>query len=477
MSVKEESCIQRVKKLTPYLLILCVYSFNVLFLYSQNVKEISIAEVLMPLFAMLMFGYAVMGIALLMFKNGFSAALFSAASGFLFMNYGIIEKIVRRTIPVLRPWHVIPIALTAMGIMIFYLHKKAPSVIIGVDTILCIALGALIIFNLLGAVPSELSKLKSTDSENEFDNLTIDKKSDRPNIYYLLCDEYASNKQLEEYMGYVNEPLDKMFRDNKFNASLNSFNDSIYTETVMTNIFMLDYVADGTESATVNLQRRKEAPLHKILQNAGYNERGIGETSWVGITNNAMSTNTGAVTAQGSSFTSLLLNGTLLDNKLSILSHEDESAKLVSDSLDALDNIEIVPNSSTFTFFYICSPHEPFYFNKDGEMNAASKILYDGSDDNSAYLGQLQYITQRMGKACANIIEKDKDAVIILCSDHGYRYEKNTPRKDCERILNGLYFKGEEVSEFEGKSGVNTMRLVLNKLLDLNMPYVELPNE
>jgi len=86
------------------------------------------------------------------------------------------------------------------------------------------------------------------------------------------------------------------------------------------------------------------------------------------------------------------------------------------------------------------------------------------------------------------IIKNDPNSIIILQSDHGYRYPdflKNLYNIDIydmsvespymRNILNAVYYQGQFI-DIDNYSGINTVRTVLNKLLNTDFEMIEQPN-
>lgn len=83
------------------------------------------------------------------------------------------------------------------------------------------------------------------------------------------------------------------------------------------------------------------------------------------------------------------------------------------------------------------------------------------------------------------IIANDPEAIIIIQSDHGYRYPTHLQfwyginQYDVEEeapymrnILNAVYYQGEDIY-IDNYSGLNTLITVLNKLLDVDLQMVD----
>ena len=109
-----------------------------------------------------------------------------------------------------------------------------------------IVFSILIMFNLLIATPKIIQNITSRSSEisinkNEFMDGDI---TDRPNIYWMIFDEYSNFNVLKKYFDYDNKPFADFLEKNKFTVSYDSTNDSYQSLTVLTNYIHLDYLVD-----------------------------------------------------------------------------------------------------------------------------------------------------------------------------------------------------------------------------------------
>lgn len=460
---------EKVKKTVPFILPFVIYAFPAVFLYANNVREAELSDMLPAMLALVGIGYVIFAAALCVYRKVMAAALFSAVFGLVMLNYAFVEKLAHRLLPLMRIWQLVPIIAVSIAVAVYFLCCKNSSLAKTATLLTTICFAALIVINLATALPTEISKLSHAEAGTVADSVKLSAKQDRPNIYYILMDEYASFYQTEQYLGYVNEPMQSIFDKNGFNVSYTSFNEANSTEIVMTNALALDYVVDGSTTHAEMLEMRREGDLHKLLNKAGYTERGVGSTGWLGIkSETVLEGGTAVTTAAGDGFWDLLIKNTVLYDANAIASHAQNVLELIQDSLVALKTLARSPNSSVFTMYYICSPHEPFFFKSDGTINMAGDYAGDSGKTTDAYVQQLQYITTRIGEAVSDIIDKDPGGIIILCSDHGLRGTDVTPEGEDRRILNGLYYQGEAF-DIEGKSTVNTLRSVLSRLLDIQL--------
>lgn len=452
---------------------LLVWIYPVFFLYAQNVKEVNFSETLKATGILLLCSILILLMGRVFLNSWESAAVFSSLQGILLGNFTFLLDPVQEMLPMVRYWHLITVFIV-LGIAIVKLIEKKVILLRNILLLFCIACISLILINGITSVPVIISKVATTyqaDSDDNAKNITLDSTSKR-NIYYLLCDEYASFEQLEKEFNYKNIELENTLKELKFNISYTSANECQSTKIVMTNVMSLEYLADADTTAVEIQNILADSYVKKLLLNQGYYLQGIGNTAWLGI-DGTQNTASGATTSEGETFTQLALAKTFLAPF--IKRNYSESARVIYDSLIQLNNMEITPDSAIFTLFYVCAPHHPYYFDNKGNPNPVTKYYnYDGKNADS-YIGELEFLNRQISSALERIVLEDPNAIIVLCSDHGNRFGI-TDQSLCTKILNAVYYGGELKSDIEGKSGINTLVYIFNNEFDLGLPYKDLPN-
>ena len=141
----------------------------------------------------------------------------------------------------------------------------------------------------------------------------------------------------------------------------------------------------------------------------------------------------------------------------------------------------------TLTIGYVSCPHPPFVIDEEG--GAVDYRNTSNWADKSLYLNQLKYVNACMENAVDGILQNDRNAIIIIQSDHGVRYPYHmmecygTPEYDAtietpymQNILNCVYYQGKEM-DIEGESGINTLRIVLNEIFMTNYEMLDNPEK
>lgn len=450
---------------------LLAWIFPVLFLYFQNVKETAFREAFIPCGILLGCGIVAFLLGLVIFRSLSSASVFSLLLGILLGNFALVLKVIQMLIPSVRYWHLMYVGVIVIVLLCVFLRKKNFEK--EVQSIAAIVLAGLIALNLITAAPTILQRISEASNQTQQNaQMAGESEDEKRNIYYLLCDEYASFAQMEQEFQFDNAEFKTALQKLGFNISETSRNDCSETVVVMANMMQLDYVAT-TGNTSVELENlTKNGRLQEILTEQGYTLRGVGDTEWLGIEGSVESSD-GAKTADGTNLTLLALKKSFLYPFAE--PNRNEQAQAIVQSFDDLNSMAIDPNSGVFTMFYVSAPHHPYLLDKNGNMTTPDKWANDDlGSNNDAYLGMVMYVNNRVVPAVTRIVEQDPDSIIVLCSDHGNRFGAVTEEMK-SRILNVVYYGGEEITELEGLSGVNTLRCILNREFNMGLDYISLP--
>lgn len=465
MDSNKKSFIRCICILTP----IFVWTHPINFLYAQNIKEVNFSETRNAYITIVICAIVFWLLGIGLFKDCIIAGLYSSIMGIVLGNFNYLLNFIQSILPDLRYWHILTFFILLITYVVATMSREK-SFSTNLLKILFLVFTLLFCINFIPAIPTAINKIvisKQTYEENEKPQ-NIPSQEKGKNIYYLLCDEYASFQQLEKEYNYKNTDLVNALTELGFNISHNSWNKSNATKQVITNIMLLDYVVDENTTDIEIEKYLKNSTVKTILLNNGYCIRGIGLTDSVFGVEGTQNLVKEATTSEGDNFTHIALKTSFLFPFL----YRDYSAEaaIILNTLETINQIEIIPDSSTFTFFYVCAPHHPYYFTKNGDLNPVSKYYnHDGTNDKS-YIGEIEFLNHKLIPALERIVRLDPDAIIVLCSDHGNRMGVDDISMSY-KILNAVYYSGETLPDIDGKSGIDTLIYIFNNVFDLKMNY------
>lgn len=472
------------------LLVLCISIFPVVFLYCNNVGEMTVQELATPLAVYAGLGVAVWLVSFIFLRGrsfqGLVAALWSVA----LLHYAYVDDLLRQIMPEARYAHSMILLITVLIYISLLICKMKPDTARMATQIGCAVVAVMLAVNGVTAVVNTPAKTEDTPAAATPVPVHITSaNTDKPNVYWLLFDEYSSNQVLETYYHYDNSAFTDMLESLGFNVSYTSRNDSCDTLTVMTNMMNLDYIVKtSTPVETKKQYWAGNSVIQQMFEANGYTYLGVGNSDTFlvpPINRDVTSASFGqAVTVDGTSVNSLLINRTIL--KPFLVSNGLDETYIASD--DYFNNVIHINyfnywqklsvyehTDSRFTFGYLILPHQPFVYTASGA--AVDPHHYNDWADTRYYLDQLIYTTKLITKQIQTILQNDPDCIIVLQSDHSARRLLNDTLNFTEAstsCFNAVYYRGEPM-EVEGLSGINLWRYVLNRLFGTEYDELQLP--
>lgn len=472
------------KKLGIQLLtVITISAFPVIFLYCKNSDQVDIKEITIPLLLFLGLGLLLFFALLCIVKSVDRAVLTSVLFIFIITNFRILEKFIKIFFPSLKYWHTVPI-IFLIGLHITFIIWKflSKDILSDVIKVLCIVFTFLLIMNMIlgfsGAKKNfETKKQMDNNDKIYFQNQNsglIDGKIS-PNIYLLLFDEYANFPQMKKYYNYDNLPLESFLKNNNFSISYTSHNESISTQTILTNLMNLEYLVNDSMSDIEKINIRKNGKLFNYIKSNGYTVDILEVGDFLGghmPNKEAAVEKSKATTINGETIVDLCIQQSIFYPfyKSGV---ESERLEPIIELVSYLSQKENLPRENTFTIVYLCIPHQPFWVDENGMTIPLSQSV--NWEDKRYYLGQYKYTTKLMLQILDNIVKNDPNSIIFLQSDHGARGREEFTLEFQSNNLNAVYYKGEKNINVEGMSSVNILRYILNKLWGTTYEMLTVP--
>ena len=469
----------------PGILLCCMAALlPAVMLYFPNMEEIPLTGML-PYFG-IMAGIGVLAWAgmYLVFRRKGLAAVAAAVWLLVLLNVGRLVPVIRERWPLAGIRIFAPVTLVFLALATFGLSRLSEDFLGDAVKVMCLALAA---FILTTAVPQFFRSPETGEEEEETEavsryDLTPAEGTDRPNIYWILADEYAGLDQLEKYYHYDNSPFYDRLREMGFTVSDHSYNWSTDTYTILRDIMSLNYTkSPGKTMAKRRAVTDRDLPLWTMLRSLGYEVCEAESTNKFRLVNRLQKeiVDDSPRTADGSAVANLLLKYSLLYR------YENEILRVLAPSMADATAKEAVLNvfrwaedpesihlpGPSFTLIYVKCPHEPFVFDRNGNGVAAEN--QKNVKDKKYYLDQLIFATKHLEKICVNITAEDPDAIVVLQSDHGHRFVDNGTYLDISNVMNAVYFRGQPIDGVENMNALNTWRAVMRKQFRLDLPEVK----
>lgn len=313
----------------------------------------------------------------------------------------------------------------------------------------------------------------------------------KPNVYFLLFDEYAGYKSLQDSFGFKNDSLYHYLQQQGFKV-LPTFSNYDFTPYSMSSILNMQYVAGSYNSQVItqaDIQQRfgeiRFAQVPAIFSSMGYQ---VNNYSIFDFENNpALSKTNGLFPIHANLLTNKIFHKRLLKDigwwfvtgrfqvpfiKKNILYRDDDYNKKVEEKV-----LEAAATKSTqpkFCYAHFFLPHGQYFRDSTGRLNSPDQIsdLYN----KSLYLSYLKYTNTVMSKLVKNIVAADPGAIIIIMSDHGF-YDYNSPGDyDAYNFDNICMAKLPAVATDSvnlPRSNVNVFRYLFNNCYNQSLPYLK----
>jgi len=309
----------------------------------------------------------------------------------------------------------------------------------------------------------------------------------KPDIYFLVFDEYSSTKALKETWHYDNSDLDSFLVKKGFRLLPDSRSNYNFTEFSIASTLNMDYLNIPDPSAcTVKdyntcFELIKNNRVSSILSSIGYD---IVNYSIFDIQKNPspvkehfLPLKTRLITSQTFSsrvrkdLSHLFVAGKFevkwLSDDLIYTTYKNNQKIITAILTDSNDDT----NKPRFVYSHIEMPHPPFYYNRYGQQKSKEEVIRDNMTmDMSAYLDYLPKTNEVIKQIVNNILDHPKRPVaIVLMGDHGYREKQE---KDFQfRNLNAVYLSSGNYSGFyDSITNVNEYRVLFNNLFNAALP-------
>lgn len=315
---------------------------------------------------------------------------------------------------------------------------------------------------------------------------------EKPDIYYIIFDSYSSSSILRQEFSYNNSEIESNLKENGFQIISGSKSNYNLTPFCISSTFDLNYIpeVDTTKKHLIKdyhnmIERIYTNSLFTILKNQGYNiyNHSIFDVKDFPSTVPRFDEWKTYRLFQQYNIVRKTYNeiGWQLPRWIKISfgrepseTYLDERNAHDSATLDHLfSTIELNTPSPKFVYSHILIPHSPYMFDSSGKKIKPAHFLTP-EEDKKAYINQLIYSTSIMKRLLEKIKPTlQKPAVVIIQGDHGYRFFDPSKTQYEFPNLNAIYFPPKyNFIANDSITGVNTFRLVLNKLFKQNYPIL-----
>jgi len=312
----------------------------------------------------------------------------------------------------------------------------------------------------------------------------------RPDIYFILADEYAGNTELKDMFGFDNNDFTNELTKRGFHVIQESYSNYNYTPYAIGSILNMDYIPTiknkpGEQNLTASYKSIRENRLLKFLLSHQYQFYNYSVFDFEGypssINKGLLPVNTKLISSQ------TLISRLNRDLRFNLITRLQSKKELKKWTYSTKENNELIynltwklPEKKTtqpkFVYTHLEMPHYPYYFNKEGKEQPFETLLEGNQVNKNNYIEYLQHTNKELLKLVNNILATSvTPPVIILMGDHGFRHFTQ-PIDDRYHYLNlsALFLPDKNYLPYKDSlSGINFFRIFLNNQFRQKLNYVK----
>jgi sulfatase-like protein len=468
-------------------------AFPVIYLWARNLNNgTTFHDAALPLLVVVGSAGALFGLAILLLRDARKAGVIVSLLVLAFFSYGYVSTALQSwtvgSIHLGRSAVLLPVALllTAGGIV---LTMRAGPRLPGLTRGLNFVAAGLVLVNVATIA---LYQFRSNASGEQFlragdlrlPHRVVASPPPRPDIYYIILEEYAGEATLRDQFGYDNSPFLNFLSDRGFYVAHHSTANYPRTELSVAsslNMKYLDFLSSemGPNSGdfTPLVHMVQDPQVARLLKSLGYRYIHVG--SWWGPTASSPVADVNVKYGGPSEFSTALYETTAL----APLAEDDfrhREWKRVQFQFKALADIGKF-KGPRFVFAHILTPHEPMIFDHAGRYVSFEHVQAQGKAH--AYVEQLRYANSQVMKLVDRLLlapERDRPVIIIQSDEGPYAGEPTDwTRQSSDKlqrkfgVLNAYFLPGApETGLYQTITPVNSFRLVFNLYFDGDLPLL-----
>jgi hypothetical protein len=321
----------------------------------------------------------------------------------------------------------------------------------------------------------------------------------KPDIYFIVLDEYASSASLLNDLHYDNHRLDSLLISNHFFISEKSNSNYNVTPFSLASTFELSYLKKGLDDKLITSKLFMQAvetfnqnQLIPFLEKNGYSifnygcfhlknhptivpsyfeDRYESQIDNQTLYSRIMRDLKWHVTIRNVFTGKFRMPGDFLEGKKIHLQRNETNWKKLT------GEIQRSSSSPKFVYTHIMLPHEPFFLKADGSFYSDTSVVSNKVDFREGFLNQVGYTNRLLQNLVPQISKQNggRGKVVIIEGDHGFRFYTNESDRPKEfKNLNAYYFSDNDYKQlYDGISPVNSFRVVLNKYFCQSLPLLK----
>jgi hypothetical protein len=471
--------------------------FPVLSLFSHNVGEVSVTEMLLPALALWTLTTILLGLFRLILGDIRKAAILTAVFLVLSMSYMHVYQSIDWEIAgflIGRHRNLMPIWIILFGCCTYFIRRTQRN-LIDFTKILNV-LGLVLVMIPLVTIGSHKFKTnnnmwdpKAMEDIGTEQQLSVNPKNLR-DIYYIILDRYTDADTLKRVWDFDNKEFLDYLTNRGFYVAAESRSNYLKTAHSLAsslNVQLINFlgkqVGGESDDWLPLYQMLQDYKVQRFLKKKGYKYLHFG--SWWGPTSENIHADMNFKLRRLPEFSSTLFRSTIffpVAIGLGMFDHREEIRKRVLYKFDALGKIPEM-NEPTFVFAHMIIPHPPYVFDRHGNYLTETQVNKRSRKKN--HIDQLIFTNMKIKALIDKLLLDSKiEPIIILQADEGtfpkrcidewpsFNWERATEAELKEKmgILNAYYFPNRTKDVlYPTITPVNSFRLVFNLYFSTNL--------
>ncbi len=428
---------------------------------------------------------------LVLFRNyGKAAILASFVMAFHFF-FGGLHDTVKKILPgslVTRYIFILPL-VALLFVIIFILLKRKKQPVFRLNLYLNTLL-ILLVLGDAGWLTGKVFSRKKVILVSLPSGFTACKDCSKPDIYFILADEYAGNTELKDLFQFDDSSFIMELETRGFHIIPRSYSNYNYTPFSLASILNMDYLdLKGKDRAKPDLAYCYEAIRdNKLLEFLQFHQYHFYNYSVFDFKGQPARTHESFLPVK----TKLITSQTFLSrlqrdigfNLVTKLKSKQALRKITYSVKKDNENIykltwDIAEENSTspkWIYTHLMMPHYPYYYDRNGKEQPFETVVEGNQHHKEAYIGYLQYSNNKLLELIDHILRSSaKPPLIILMGDHGFRHFRETVASRYHFLnLVSVYLPSGNYSAFsDSLTGVNFFRTLLNTEFRQQLPLLK----
>lgn len=310
-------------------------------------------------------------------------------------------------------------------------------------------------------------------------------------VYFIVFDEYGNAASLQQNLGYDNSGIDSFLQAKGFSVQHHSRSNYNLTQFSMASVLNMSYLKGIPASHIIGFEEYNNcvslignSQVVKAFKDAGYDfenysiftidgQPAIADEFFLPVKTRLITANT-FYERQMSVYPCWLVRG---KSKIGFLweRYYFKGYRGNNRVFEKLEQAALKANARPrFIYAHLMLPHPPYYYDSTGHLGTLSDIYKASKDlDPRHYEYSVQYANGKI-KALVERILQQKNAAVIIMGDHGFRKVVQSPDSALFFAnFNAAYFPDSDYhSLYDSVSNVNMLRIVLNKVLNTQLPML-----